>query len=219
MNLTVTLMKMWVSVQQLCWFNYLNLQLFFFYSSSISIWNVECLFFKCWDRSLSLMKKLQWMLRTGLMSLYCNWLKNANVVEIQMFGLLNRERVKKRLVFPRRSTKKKKKQKVLSKLQEASKEKSPEQSSQSGQQDVPEDVEVERTVRKSTRTSVIVRQAERDAIRAALQATAKVSLRHVASACQWMRLSITVGLYLVPSPWISPILFRGLRIANLNCWV
>ncbi|KAK4749672.1 hypothetical protein SAY87_027121 [Trapa incisa] len=86
----------------------------------------------------------------------------------------DREQTKKRPIYPGQFTKKKKKQKVLSKLQEASKgEKTPDQSVPSVQQDMPEDVEVERPVRKSTRTSVIVRQAERDAIRAAMQATAK----------------------------------------------
>ncbi|KAJ9185500.1 hypothetical protein P3X46_005130 [Hevea brasiliensis] len=86
-----------------------------------------------------------------------------------------RTQTKKRLIFPGKpSTKKKKKKKVLSKIDRASKdEKSAEQSTAPEQHDTPDDGEVERIVRKSTRTSVIVRQAERDAIRAALQATIK----------------------------------------------
>uniref|UniRef100_A0A5B6ZXZ8 Putative SWR1 complex subunit 2 isoform X1 n=1 Tax=Davidia involucrata TaxID=16924 RepID=A0A5B6ZXZ8_DAVIN len=86
-----------------------------------------------------------------------------------------RIRTKKRLIFPGKALpKKKKKKKVLSKLEGATHdEKSPEQPTLPEHQDVPDDLEVERIVRKSTRTSVIVRQAERDAIRAALQATMK----------------------------------------------
>ncbi|KAL5767394.1 hypothetical protein ACOSQ2_014177 [Xanthoceras sorbifolium] len=86
------------------------------------------------------------------------------------------ERVqKKRLIFPGRpSTKKKKKQKVLSKLDNDRKDmKSTQESTPPENHDVPDDPEGERIVRKSTRTAVIVRQAERDAIRAALQATMK----------------------------------------------
>ncbi|ONK71314.1 uncharacterized protein A4U43_C04F7190 [Asparagus officinalis] len=87
--------------------------------------------------------------------------------------------LKKRLIFPGKTLRKKKsKKKVLSKLDkepttEADDEK---KKSTSESQDVPDDAEAERTIRKSTRTSVIVRQAERaerDAIRAALQATMK----------------------------------------------
>ncbi|KAJ6819531.1 SWR1 complex subunit 2 isoform X3 [Iris pallida] len=84
--------------------------------------------------------------------------------------------LKKRLIFPGKTLRKKKnKKKVLSKLEkdpeaETSSEKT---KSTTERQDNAEDAEVERTVRKSTRTSVIVRQAERDAIRAALQATMK----------------------------------------------
>ncbi|PSS24159.1 SWR1 complex subunit like [Actinidia chinensis var. chinensis] len=87
----------------------------------------------------------------------------------------DRERTKKKLIFPGKPLpKKKKKKKVLSKLGKAPEdEKNPEQSVVPEPHDVPDDVEVERIVRKSTRTSVIVRQAERDAIRAALQATMK----------------------------------------------
>ncbi|XVE91018.1 hypothetical protein DITRI_Ditri20bG0122400 [Diplodiscus trichospermus] len=82
---------------------------------------------------------------------------------------------KKRLVFPGKpSVKKKKKKKVLSKLDGASKDDKLTQKPTSPQQhDAPDDAEGERIIRKSTRTSVIVRQAERDAIRAALQATMK----------------------------------------------
>ncbi|KAK6926231.1 Vps72/YL1, C-terminal [Dillenia turbinata] len=87
----------------------------------------------------------------------------------------DRIRTKKRLIFPGKTlSKKKKKKKDLSKLEEDSKdEKTAEHSNLPEPQDVPDDMEGERTVRKSTRTSVIVRQAERDAIRAALQATMK----------------------------------------------
>ncbi|KAE9601009.1 hypothetical protein Lal_00008093 [Lupinus albus] len=77
---------------------------------------------------------------------------------------------KKRLIFPGKTLAKKKKKKVLSKLESSPKE--GKQPTGEEQQDVPDDTE-ERIVRKSTRTSVIVRQAERDAIRAALQATMK----------------------------------------------
>ncbi|XWS20682.1 hypothetical protein CRYUN_Cryun31cG0124000 [Craigia yunnanensis] len=82
------------------------------------------------------------------------------------------ERVtKKRLIFPgKASLKKKKKKKVLSKLDGASKDEKP---TSPQHHDTPDDAEGERIIRKSTRTSVIVRQAERDAIRAALQATMK----------------------------------------------
>ena len=68
--------------------------------------------------------------------------------------------------------KKKKKKKVLSKLDGASKDEKP---TSPQHHDAPDDAEGERIIRKSTRTSVIVRQAERDAIRAALQATMKAS--------------------------------------------
>ncbi|KAK0592482.1 hypothetical protein LWI29_019937 [Acer saccharum] len=82
---------------------------------------------------------------------------------------------KKRLIFPGKpSTKKKKKQKVLSKLDSDPKDlKLTQESTPPENHDVPDDTEGERTIRKSTRTAVIVRQAERDAIRAALQATMK----------------------------------------------
>ncbi|KAK2658425.1 hypothetical protein Ddye_004958 [Dipteronia dyeriana] len=82
---------------------------------------------------------------------------------------------KKRLIFPGKpSTKKKKKQKVLSKLDSDPKDmKLNQEFTPPENHDVPDDAEGERTVRKSTRTAVIVRQAERDAIRAALQATIK----------------------------------------------
>lgn len=84
---------------------------------------------------------------------------------------------KKRLIFPGKPlTKKKKKKKILSKLDSPDKDvKSNEQSILPENHDVPNDVEGERIIRKSTRTAVVVRQAERDAIRAALQATMKVS--------------------------------------------
>ncbi|KAL7001438.1 hypothetical protein U1Q18_002589 [Sarracenia purpurea var. burkii] len=87
----------------------------------------------------------------------------------------DRERTKKKLIFPGKpSTKKKKKKKVISNIGKAPQDdKIPEPSVAPEHHDVPDDVEVERIVRKSTRTSVIVRQAERDAIRAALQATMK----------------------------------------------
>ncbi|KAK3403685.1 hypothetical protein EUGRSUZ_K00107 [Eucalyptus grandis] len=86
-----------------------------------------------------------------------------------------RERPKKRLIYPGKTAKKKKKkQKVLTKLEETPKgEKPSQQSAHNESHDVSDEVEVERTVRKSTRTAVIVRQAERDAIRAASQATMK----------------------------------------------
>ncbi|KAH9671055.1 SWR1 complex subunit 2 [Citrus sinensis] len=82
---------------------------------------------------------------------------------------------KKRLIFPGKPlTKKKKKKKILSKLDSPDKDvKSNEQSILPENHDVPNDVEGERIIRKSTRTAVVVRQAERDAIRAALQATMK----------------------------------------------
>lgn len=80
--------------------------------------------------------------------------------------------MKKRLIFPGKTMKKKKK--VLSKLEKDPEiEKSPDTTIQPEHHDAPDDGEGERTVRKSTRTSVIVRQAERDAIRAATQATMK----------------------------------------------
>ncbi|KAL3713994.1 hypothetical protein ACJRO7_006017 [Eucalyptus globulus] len=87
----------------------------------------------------------------------------------------NRERPKKRLIYPGKTAKKKKKkQKVLTKLEETPKgEKPSQQPAHNESHDVSDEVEVERTVRKSTRTAVIVRQAERDAIRAASQATMK----------------------------------------------
>ncbi|KAH9734627.1 SWR1 complex subunit 2 [Citrus sinensis] len=86
-----------------------------------------------------------------------------------------RVRTKKRLIFPGKPlTKKKKKKKILSKLDSPDKDvKSNEQSILPENHDVPNDVEGERIIRKSTRTAVVVRQAERDAIRAALQATMK----------------------------------------------
>lgn len=78
---------------------------------------------------------------------------------------------KKRLVFPGKTLAvKKKKKKILSKL-----EGSPKEEEHSGKaSEEHQDETGERMIRKSTRTSVIVRQAERDAIRAALQATIKV---------------------------------------------
>ncbi|XP_077235693.1 DNA binding protein SWC2 isoform X2 [Tasmannia lanceolata] len=89
----------------------------------------------------------------------------------------DRERVKKRLIFPGKPvTKKKNKKKVLSKLERIPEDEKSLQGQQSNLpecQDIPDDLEGERIVRKSTRTSVIVRQAERDAIRAALQASMK----------------------------------------------
>lgn len=86
-----------------------------------------------------------------------------------------RVRTKKRLIFPGKPlTKKKKKKKILSKLDSPDKDvKSNEQSILPENHDVPNDMEGERIIRKSTRTAVVVRQAERDAIRAALQATMK----------------------------------------------
>lgn len=90
--------------------------------------------------------------------------------------MIDRERTKKKLIFPGKSKPKtKKKTKPPSKSgKEAKDGKGLEHSTPSEHQDAPEEVEAEKTVRKSTRTSVIVRQAERDAIRAALQATMKV---------------------------------------------
>lgn len=84
--------------------------------------------------------------------------------------------VKKRLIFPGKTLRKKKiRKKDLEKLDRDPKTlgSSEENKSTPENQDVPDDIEAERTVRKSTRTSVVVRQAERDAIRAALQATMK----------------------------------------------
>ncbi|EOY25736.1 Sequence-specific DNA binding transcription factors,DNA binding,DNA binding isoform 2 [Theobroma cacao] len=90
-----------------------------------------------------------------------------------------RVRTKKRLIFPGKpSMKKKKKKKVLSKLDGDPKdEKSTQKPTSPQHHDAPDDAEGERIIRKSTRTSVIVRQAERDAIRAALQATMKAIKR------------------------------------------
>lgn len=86
-----------------------------------------------------------------------------------------RLRTKKRLIFPGKlSAKKKKKKKILSKLDSPDKDITSTEPSAVPENDVPDDVEGERIIRKSTRTAVIVRQAERDAIRAALQATMKV---------------------------------------------
>lgn len=99
----------------------------------------------------------------------------GSVLESYEFSF--RVRTKKRLIFPGKPlTKKKKKKKILSKLDSPDKDvKSNEQSTLPENHDVPNDVEGERIIRKSTRTAVVVRQAERDAIRAALQATMKVS--------------------------------------------
>ncbi|XP_022716375.1 SWR1 complex subunit 2 isoform X1 [Durio zibethinus] len=85
-----------------------------------------------------------------------------------------RVRTKKRLIFPGKpSLKKKKKKKVLSKLDGVSKDENLTQNSSPQHHDTPDDAEGERIIRKSTRTSVIVRQAEREALQAALQATMK----------------------------------------------
>lgn len=86
-----------------------------------------------------------------------------------------RVRTKKRLIFPGKPlTKKKKKKKILSKLDSPDKDvKSTEQSILPENPDAPNDAEGEKIIRKSTRTAVVVRQAERDAMRAALQATMK----------------------------------------------
>lgn len=88
-----------------------------------------------------------------------------------------RIRTKKRLIYPgKTSVKKKKKKKVLSTLESPTGDgKTLQNSTLPEHNDVPDDIEEEKVMRKSTRTSVIVRQAERDAIRAALQATMKVS--------------------------------------------
>ncbi|KAK9914641.1 hypothetical protein M0R45_038409 [Rubus argutus] len=81
-------------------------------------------------------------------------------------------RTKKRLIFPGKQSTKKKKIKVLSKIEDNSKDEKPKSSKpEQHHHDVPEDGEGERSVRKSTRTAVVVRQAEREANRAALQAT------------------------------------------------
>ncbi|CAH9134973.1 unnamed protein product [Cuscuta epithymum] len=87
----------------------------------------------------------------------------------------DRNRTKKRLTYPGKSSgTKKKKKKVVPKLEMTSEDKKDhDPSTPSEHHDAPDDVEEEKTIRKSTRTSVIVRQAERDAIRAALQATIK----------------------------------------------
>ncbi|CAI9759856.1 unnamed protein product [Fraxinus pennsylvanica] len=87
-------------------------------------------------------------------------------------------RTKKQLIFPGKPSTKKKKKKVLSKLETSPQDdKTLEQSTPSEHHDVHDDVEAERIIRKSTRTAVIVRQAERDAICAALQAMMKVLAR------------------------------------------
>lgn len=94
---------------------------------------------------------------------------------LRFFFIFDRTRTKKKLIFPGKSSTKKKKNKVLSKLEKApTDEKTLEQTTPSEQHDAPDYLEAEKIVRKSSRTSVIIRQAERDAIRAALQATMKV---------------------------------------------
>lgn len=99
------------------------------------------------------------------------------IVLIFIINFSSRVRTKKRLIFPGKpSVKKKKKKKVLSKLDGVSKDENLIQKPTSPQHhDTPDDAEGERIIRKSTRTSVVVRQAEREAIRAALQATMKAS--------------------------------------------
>lgn len=91
----------------------------------------------------------------------------------------DRQRTKKKLTYPGKpSTKKKKKQKVLSELdKEPTEDITRELASIPEDHEAHDDVDAEKIVRKSTRTSVIVRQAERDAIRAALQATMKPIIR------------------------------------------
>lgn len=91
----------------------------------------------------------------------------------------DRQRTKKKLIYPGKpTTKKKKKQKVLSELdKEPAEDKATKLARIPEHHEAPDDVDVEKIVRKSTRTSVIVRQAERDAIRAALQATMKPIVR------------------------------------------
>uniref|UniRef100_A0A1J3ILG3 SWR1 complex subunit 2 n=1 Tax=Noccaea caerulescens TaxID=107243 RepID=A0A1J3ILG3_NOCCA len=90
-----------------------------------------------------------------------------------------RDLPKKRLIYPGKSApKKKKKKKLVSKLEDAPEDEKPveeelgdKEQDDKGQNE--EDMEGEKVIRKSTRTSVIVRQAERDALRAAIQATTK----------------------------------------------
>lgn len=103
---------------------------------------------------------------------------------IRLTRFFNRvEKTKKRLIVPGKQSAKKKKKKVLSKLEVVSKDGNDGEIEMTDQMsaekqhhihDVPEDGEGERIIRKSTRTAVINRQAEREAIRAALQATMKV---------------------------------------------
>lgn len=98
------------------------------------------------------------------------------------FAYCCRDLPKKRLIYPGKiaSKKKKKKTKVVSKLQDIPGDEKPGEELGSKEQDekeeneAQEDMEGEKVIRKSTRTSVVVRQAERDALRAAIQATTKV---------------------------------------------
>lgn len=116
---------------------------------------------------------------------------DGSVFKILLF--CREKRPKKRLVYTGKpQTKKKKKKKDLSKLEESLRDEmdkdvsnsmeAPDGKKHSDQPTTPDhheegdEVEGEKSVRKSTRTAVVVRQAEREAIRAALQATTKVSL-------------------------------------------
>lgn len=125
--------------------------------------------------------KKKMMQMTGLCSLpkcgsVCYFTYKCLIVESVLF--CRERRPKKRLIYPGKPiTKKKKKTKDLSKLEEThSGEGISEQPTTPDQLGATDEVEEEKTVRKSTRTAVIVRQAEREAIRAAMQATTKVSL-------------------------------------------
>ncbi|XP_010516899.1 PREDICTED: SWR1 complex subunit 2 isoform X1 [Camelina sativa] len=94
---------------------------------------------------------------------------------------VERDLPKKRLIYPGKpaSKKKKKKTKVISKLEDTPGDEKPGEEVGNKEQDekdeneAQEDMEGEKVIRKSTRTSVVVRQAERDALRAAIQATTK----------------------------------------------
>ncbi|CAI9772684.1 unnamed protein product [Fraxinus pennsylvanica] len=82
---------------------------------------------------------------------------------------------KKRLIFPGKSSTKKKKKNVLSKLEISLEgDGNPKQSKPSEHHDALDDVQRETIFRKSTTIVVIIRQVEMDAIHSAQQATIKV---------------------------------------------
>ena len=139
------------------------------------------MFFVTWllfmDRSLNQRKKLRMKQKRGFLFsevLGC-WIRYISTFCFKV-EFSSRTQMKKRLIFPGKTSKNKNKKRAVSKIEKPSKdEASTDHSTPPEHHDTPDDTEVERTVRKSTRTSVIVRQAERDAIRAALQATMKVN--------------------------------------------